>query len=688
MLQAGTVINGTYRIEGAVGAGGGGTVYKAYHLRLQKDVVVKRINDNWVNVMDSRKEADIIKNLKHQYLPQAYDFLKIDSGVYTVMDFVPGASLDKYIKKGYKFNQQQIIFWAKQAAEALVYLHKQNPPIIHSDIKPANIMLTPEGNICLIDFNVSLTSTPDSNISATSRGYAAPEQYLNLVPMNEPVPGESFKPVYHFNMASPLDQRSDIYSLGATLYHLMTGQRPPKAPQDKLPEIPLDLQGFDETLINIVNKMTRYDPRERYQSAEELLKDLNNIRRLDKKYVSYKRKKLIVNTVFPIIMVGALLLCVFGYVTMNKENDEKYDQLISEAANYAEKGDYEKAIENYSEAKDMKSGNIEPYYGMLRIYSDQYDFDKVIEYGKDALASHKFEDSSKKQRADFYYILANAYFEQENYDDAVTFYTKTVELSQDNSEYYRDFAIALARNKYVDKAKEMLQTAKELGLETDAIDLVSAEIAFAEEKYDESVGYFKDAIKLSSNQNLTQRACLYLCKAYNFLRRYDDVIDTLKNYESIFNSSRLRVAKTMSAEAYLNKAGNTSDTAVQKEFGQKAADLYKEAEALGVLSKKAKFNFATAYQYADDMRNAQEILNSMMKDYPDDCDVYARLAILEADKQSKLSNNLKNFDRFKEYYDKAIQLNKRNEASGTSGAYIDEMKRIMQDLKDKKWIGE
>ena len=144
----------------------------------------------------------------------------------------------------------------------------------------------------------------------------------------------------------------------------------------------------------------------------------------------------------------------------------------------------------------------------------------------------------------------------------------------------------------------------------------------------------------------------------------------------------------MSAEAYLNKAGNTSDTAVQKEFGQKAADLYKEAEALGVLSKKAKFNFATAYQYADDMRNAQEILNSMMKDYPDDCDVYARLAILEADKQSKLSNNLKNFDRFKEYYDKAIQLNKRNEASGTSGAYIDEMKRIIQKHKNKKWIGE
>ena len=98
MIQRGDIINGTYRIEDIIGAGGGGTVFKAYHLRLEKYVVVKRINDPWVDIMDSRKEADIIKNLKHQYLPQAYDFIKVEDGIYTVMDFVPGASLDKYIK--------------------------------------------------------------------------------------------------------------------------------------------------------------------------------------------------------------------------------------------------------------------------------------------------------------------------------------------------------------------------------------------------------------------------------------------------------------------------------------------------------------------------------------------------------------------------------------------------------------
>ena len=80
MIEKGNIINGTYRIEDKIGAGGGGTVFKAYHLRLEKYVVVKRINDAWVGLMDSRKEADIIKNLKHQYLPQAYDFLQLDDG--------------------------------------------------------------------------------------------------------------------------------------------------------------------------------------------------------------------------------------------------------------------------------------------------------------------------------------------------------------------------------------------------------------------------------------------------------------------------------------------------------------------------------------------------------------------------------------------------------------------------------
>ena len=690
MIEKGNIINGTYRIEDKIGAGGGGTVFKAYHLRLEKYVVVKRINDAWVGLMDSRKEADIIKNLKHQYLPQAYDFLQLDDGIYTVMDFVPGASLDKYIKSGYRFTQQQVIFWAKQITEALIYLHSLKPPIIHSDIKPANIMIDLEGNVCLIDFNVSMTSTPDSSISATSRGYAAPEQYLNIDPINKPEPGKPYRPRFQFDMDTALDQRSDIYSLGATLYHLITGQRPPKLPETKLPPIPADLPDFDEALINIVNKMTHYDPRERYQTAQQVYDDLNNIIRLDKRYRSHKRSRLIVNVVFPVIMVGAVVLGTAGFMQMRKESDTAFNDKITYADNLVVNKDYENAQKTYEEAIGLKPYRIEPYSGMLMLYSSQYDYDKVIEYGTNALAQHNFEaaGNSDAQIAQFDYILGNAYFVEENYEKAVEYYKKAVELDQSNAEYYRDFAIALSRCAYVDNANEMLQKAVDLGLENASISLAKAEIDFAKGNYSEAAEGFRKAAQNSSDSVLTQRAYLYLCRTYDRMGDYDSVIDTISKNVGVFTNDSVRVANIMCAEAYLKKADAAANDQDRRVYAQQSINYYTRVRDAGGASRQTLFNLVTAYQYVDDIKNAQAILNDMMQDYPNDADVYARLAILEADKQSKLSSTLRSYDNFKKYYDKAEKLDQHNKVSGTSSTYIRTMEQIMERLKQNNWIKE
>lgn len=683
MLSEGTVI-GSYKIMEKIGAGGGGTVYKAYHLNLQKFVVVKRINDSWANVVDSRKEADIIKNLKHQYLPQAYDFLKLEDGIYTVMDYVSGLSVDKYLKNNYRFTQQHILYWMKQAAEALVYLHGQKPPIIHSDIKPANIMINLEGNICLIDFNVSLTSTPDSFISATSRGYASPEQYLNIQPLNQPVPGKRFVPQYNFDMRVPLDQRSDIYSLGATIYHMITLQHPPRYPE-MIPEIPDDFEGFDETLIHIVNKMTRYDPRERYQSAERLLKDLNNIKKLDKRYVRHKRARLISNVVFPVIMVGAALLSFGGYFTMQKESDEAFAGKISVADNYVENKSFSQAEQAYNEAMDMRSESILPYLGIMKIYTEQFDFETAAKYGKDTLAAHTFKDDTEKDKADFYYILGNSYFEQENYTEAVKWYEEAVELNKENAEYYRDYAIALARNNNTSSAKSILSDAKHLGLDEASVVLVEAEIAYAENDSETAIRSFKKAIEKSSNSNLSQRASLYLNRIYYNIGHYDEVIDNLVNSESLFNESRKRVAKLMIADAYKGKAEHQRQGSTEwTEYSNKAISYYEQVMSGGSVKKMTKFKLATVYQYVENYVGARQLLNGMAKDYPDDASVYARLAMVEFDIQAKYKTN--DYKHFKELYDKAEQLNKQNSINGNDVLYISDMRAYMDELKEKGYF--
>ena len=689
MIEKGSIINGTYRVEDKIGAGGGGTVFKAYHLRLEKYVVVKRINDAWVDVMDSRKEADIIKHLKHQYLPQAYDFLELEDGIYTVMDFVPGASLDKYIKSGFKFRQQQVIYWAKQVTEALVYLHAQKPPIIHSDIKPANIMINLEGDVCLIDFNVSLMSTPDSSISATSRGYAAPEQYLNIQPLNEPVEGQPFVPKYNFDMKAPLDQRSDIYSLGATLYHLMTGQRPPKLPENRLPEIPAQLEGYDETLINIVNKMTRYDPRERYQTAQELLDDLSNIRRLDRRYKKHKRSRLIVNTVFPIIMAGAVALGTVGFMMMKKEADTDYTDRLSYAENLVQNKDYENAEKAYAELIEKSPDRIEPYYGMLKLYTDRYDFEKAAQYGSDMLAQHGLDNGSSDRSvlSGYYYLLANSYFELESYDKANEYYAKALDTDDGSGELYRDYAISLARSGFVDKAEEQMKKAEEKGLETDKLKLVSAEIAFAKGDMKTAEEQFAQLAEGTADTELAQRACLYLCRVYQREGKYDEIISTVEKHENILNASRKRAAQVMCAEAYLSKAGN-ADGEEKKQYARKAADIYTELKKSGAVSKKSDFNLATAYEYLDDTVKAQSILNDMMTEFPDDPDVYARLAILEADKQAALPVTRRSYDNFKKYYDKAEKLDRQNKVDGTSSVYIATMETLYDRLKENDWIKE
>lgn len=296
------IIASTFEVINKIGSGGGGVVYLANHLRLNKQVVLKADRRKISTPPELlRREVDVLKDLSHPYIPQVYDFFAEGEVVYTVMDYVDGESLDRPLKRGERFSQPQVIQWAIQLLQALEYLHSPThgtPPrgYVHSDVKPANLMRRANGDICLIDFNISLALGEDSVIGA-SAGYASPEHYgldysfsgdtatmkqetqtmdNRTATMTMPGIRRKIRP----------DVRSDIYSTGATLYHLLSGRRPAK---DALEVAPLSEMEVSPQIARMIAKAMAPNPQDRYQTASEMLWDLEHLRENDIRTIRHKR---------------------------------------------------------------------------------------------------------------------------------------------------------------------------------------------------------------------------------------------------------------------------------------------------------------------------------------------------------------------------------------------------------------
>ena len=350
MLEIGSIIDGKYKILNKIGQGGMSVVYLAMNERANKQWAIKEVRKDGVKDYDVVRqgliaETDILKRLNHPHLPSIIDVIDRDDTFLIVMDYIEGKSLDHWLKKDGAQPQEKVVEWAKQICDVLGYLHSRKPPIIYRDLKPANVMLKPDGQIMIIDFGIARefkeTSIEDTSCLGT-QGYAAPEQYGGH--------GQT-------------DARTDIYTLGATMYHLLTGHNPSLPPYEMYP-IRRWNPALSSGLEKIVLKCTQRNPNDRYQNCAELMYALEHYGELDSAYrrkQSIKWKSFVASCALTVVSLAGSI----GFkVAESKTIKNSYDGYISEATKVTtqeERADYyEKAIkidpereEGYLELLDL-----------------------------------------------------------------------------------------------------------------------------------------------------------------------------------------------------------------------------------------------------------------------------------------------------------------------------------------------
>ncbi len=348
MLEVGALVDGKYKILNKVGQGGMSVVYLAMNERANKQWAIKEVRKDGVSDFEVVKqnlvaETDILKKLNHRHLPSIIDVIDMDDSFLIVMDYIEGITLKQVLEREGVQPQERVVEWAKQICDVLGYLHSRKPPIVYRDMKPSNVMLKPDGNITVFDFGTA-REYKSGNLEDTTclgtKGYAAPEQYGGR--------GQT-------------DARTDIYCLGATLYHLLTGHNPSQPPYEMRP-IRQWNPNLSSGLERIILKCTAANPNDRYQTCAELMYALDHYTELDDEYRRKQNAKWKLFVATSALTAVSLVACIGCKVLENSTIKSSYSEYIKSAERTE---DEEGFIENYKNAINLNPKDETGYLGML-----------------------------------------------------------------------------------------------------------------------------------------------------------------------------------------------------------------------------------------------------------------------------------------------------------------------------------
>lgn len=434
MLEIGSIVDGKYKILNEIGHGGMSVVYLAMNERANKQWAIKEVRKDGVSNYEVVKqglivETNLLKKLNHPNLPSIIDVIDGEDTFLIVMDYIEGNPLNKILKHNGAQSQEDVIEWAKQLCDVLGYLHSRKPPIVYRDMKPSNVMLKPDGNVTLIDFGTAreykTASLADTTCLGT-QGYAAPEQ---------------------FGGHGQTDGRTDIYCLGATMYHLVTGHNPAEPPYEMYP-IRQWNPHLSSGLEAIITKCTQKNPDDRYQSCAELMYALEHYKDLENetKREYSKKWKLFLGASIASMVCG---LGALGFHLASKSQTQStYEYYVEKGVQAINGGDKAKAIDDFSNAIELSPERQKAYMELLNAVLK----DNVLETGENNILVNALTGTGKTENIDELKAASPSEYAELAYELGDAYYYFYDEPQSGRTKAGKWYAIA-AESKTLDSSK-------------------------------------------------------------------------------------------------------------------------------------------------------------------------------------------------------------------------------------------
>lgn len=632
MLKIGDIIGERYEVLKEIGRGGMSIIYLAMDNRLNKSLVIKDIrkqatHNNELLINSLVVEANMLKRLDHGALPRIYDIIDSEGDIYVVMDYIEGESLKEKLDREYSVSAKEVINWAKQLSDVLNYLHTRKPhPIIYRDMKPDNIMLTPDGNIKLIDFGIAREYKVDRTTDTTNLGtkaYAAPEQISGV----------------------QTDARTDIYSLGVTLYHLVTGKSLNEPPFEIRPIRTWDAS-LPEGLEHIIDKCTQLEPDRRYQNCKELSADLDNIEKLTKGYKKELYKKLYSFLAAAILFISFSVTTVFGYNGMQKENFQDYIHTINESSIALINGEETKSIKLLEDAILIDNKRSEAYINLIDIYINR-DETNVGLAKVQAYMNDKYGNTHRNN--DLLFKMGMTYFDiNRDYQSALKYFRQVDEEKEEAVKYYKSLATTMGSLNidYEDFSKELIEF----------------------EEYNDSLP--NDHKKIENYNALANVFMSYKSQipdaneiVIRIMTKANTVLDILDNkqldvlYELNFEYKL--------AQSYYSRGINSANQMHSSDYFTQAIEHYTNLLDNDVLNKEdVLITIGVIYAEMKKMQQAKNQFQYVIDSYPASIDAYVQLGNLLLDIEQDKAEEKRDYSHVKQFYKKANLVNEISEDEG------------------------